>query len=173
MSDEICCINMSGKYDEEKIQYVQYESLSIIKLLIMSLFTLGIYQFVWFYKQWQANKIIYSRYIHSLWRALFAFFTCIELFPLINKRLTNEKKTFNSSFMIIIFWLSIIIPRVDNDFWYVNILSILPILIIQRKINIYNKNNNIILKNSWNWMNTLYIVGLFLLFIIFCINLLK
>ena len=60
MSDEICCINMSGKYDEEKIQYVQYESLSIIKLLIMSLFTLGIYQFVWFYKQWQANKIIYS-----------------------------------------------------------------------------------------------------------------
>ena len=96
MSNEICCINMHGKHDEDKIQYVQYESMSLFKLLFMSFFTFGIYQLIWFYKQWQANKIIYSRYIHPLWRSLFAFFACIELFTLINKRISTNKKSFNS-----------------------------------------------------------------------------
>ena len=171
MSNEICCINMHGKHDEEKIQYVQYESLSMLKLLIMSTFTLGIYQLVWFYKQWQANKIIYSRYIHPLWRALFAFFTCIELFPLINKRLSADKKSFNSSFFILLFMLSIIIPQIKDDLWYLNIVSIIPLLIIQRKINIFNKNNNILLKNEWNWINTTYILVLIALFLLYVFNL--
>ena len=170
MSNEICCINMHGKHDEEKIQYVQYESMTLVKLIIMTVFTFGFYPFMWFYKQWSANKVIYSRYIHPLWRALFCVFTCIELFPLINKRLTTEKKAFNSSLMVIIFMLSIIISQIKDDLGFINILSILPILIIQRKINIFNKNNNIHVKNDWNWINILYLVCLFLLFVLYFVK---
>ena len=170
MSNEICCINMHGKHDEEKIQYVQYESLSLFKLLIMSIFTLGTYQLFWFYKQWQANKIIYSRYIHPLWRALFAFFTCVELFPLINKRLSTDKKSFNSSFFVLLFMLSIIIPQIKDELWYLNFLSIIPLLIIQRKINVFNKNNYILLKNNWNWINTIYILVLISIFLLYVFN---
>ena len=165
MSNEICCINMHGKHDEEKIQYVQYESLSLIKIIFMTIFTFGFYPFMWFYKQWTANKIIYSRYIHPLWRALFCFFTCIELFPLINKRLSTNKKQYNSSLLIAIFMFSIITSQIKDNLWYINLLSLLPILIIQRKINIFNKINNIQLKNNWNWINSLYIISLILLFI--------
>jgi hypothetical protein len=53
---------------------------SIAKLLVLSVCSLGIYELYWFYKNWQLVRARERSDISPLWRAGFGFFYCYALF---------------------------------------------------------------------------------------------
>jgi hypothetical protein len=53
---------------------------SIPKLLVLSVCSLGIYELYWFYKNWQLVRARERSDISPLWRAGFGFFYCYALF---------------------------------------------------------------------------------------------
>ena len=62
-----------------------YFPVSVNKLVVMSIFTGGIYQIYWFYKNWQLIKDRERSSIIPFLRAFFSIFFCYDLF----KRITN------------------------------------------------------------------------------------
>jgi hypothetical protein len=53
---------------------------SLLKLTVMSIVTLGIYQLYWFYKNWNLIKQRENLDIAPFWRAFFAYFFCYHCF---------------------------------------------------------------------------------------------
>jgi hypothetical protein len=56
------------------------------KLLVMSLLTLSLYQFYWFYRNWQIEKQREHPQIMPVWRSLLVYFFCYPLFKRIAAR---------------------------------------------------------------------------------------
>lgn len=57
-----------------------YFAVSPLKLVVMSICTIGIYEFYWFYKNWDLVKERENLDIMPFWRAFFAFFFCYSFF---------------------------------------------------------------------------------------------
>jgi hypothetical protein len=53
---------------------------SIPKLVVLSVCSLGIYELYWFYKNWQIVRARERSDISPLWRAVFGFFFCYAMF---------------------------------------------------------------------------------------------
>jgi hypothetical protein len=53
---------------------------SIPKLVVLSVCSLGIYELYWFYKNWQIVRVRERSDISPLWRAAFGFFFCYAMF---------------------------------------------------------------------------------------------
>lgn len=56
------------------------------KLLVMSLLTLSLYEFYWFYRHWQIEKQREHPQIMPVWRSLLVYFFCYPLFKRIAER---------------------------------------------------------------------------------------
>jgi hypothetical protein len=57
-----------------------YFAVSLLKLSVMSVCTLGIYELYWFYKNWQLIKQREGTDMMPFWRAVFAYFFCYGCF---------------------------------------------------------------------------------------------
>lgn len=57
-----------------------YFSVSPLKLVVMSICTLGIYDLYWYYKNWRLIKEREQLDIMPFWRAFFAYFFCYSCF---------------------------------------------------------------------------------------------
>ena len=55
-------------------------STSVLKLVFLSLFSFGIYELYWFYRQWKYVKEREGIDIQPFWRAFFGFFFCHAFF---------------------------------------------------------------------------------------------
>jgi hypothetical protein len=55
-------------------------AVSLLKLSVMSLCTLGLYELFWFYKNWTIIKRREGTAIQPFWRAFFTFFFCYACF---------------------------------------------------------------------------------------------
>jgi len=64
---------------------VYFFTASILKLIVMTVFTLGIYELYWFYKNWILIKHRTGKRLSPLWRATFAPFWGYALFKDIKK----------------------------------------------------------------------------------------
>jgi hypothetical protein len=53
---------------------------SLMKLTVMSIVTLGLYELYWFYKNWTLIKERGKLEIAPFWRAFFAYFFCYQCF---------------------------------------------------------------------------------------------
>jgi hypothetical protein len=53
---------------------------SITKLIVLSTFTLGIYEFYWFYKNWRLIRQREKSDISPFWRTFFGYFYCHAMF---------------------------------------------------------------------------------------------
>ncbi|MBI2444501.1 MAG: zinc-ribbon domain-containing protein [Candidatus Magasanikbacteria bacterium] len=65
---------------EINAEHVEYFSISLLRLAVLSVLTLGIYDVYWFYKNWDAIKKQEGKKISPLARAIFAVFYCHDLF---------------------------------------------------------------------------------------------
>ncbi|HEX6398025.1 MAG TPA: hypothetical protein VFZ95_11420, partial [Steroidobacteraceae bacterium] len=61
-----------------------------VKVLVMSLVTLGFYQLYWFYRHWSLVGARDRSDIMPFWRAFFGVFFCYPLF----KRMNEDGKTY-------------------------------------------------------------------------------
>ncbi len=57
-----------------------YFPVSLLKLVIMSVVTAGIYEIYWMYKNWALVREREKLDIRPFWRAFFGFFFCYSLF---------------------------------------------------------------------------------------------
>lgn len=176
--------------EEKEIIEVEYFNISPGKLVFLSVITFGIYEFYWFYKNWEAVKKFEKKKISPLGRTIFAVFYCYELFK---KVLTNAiAKGYNkkySSGLLATFYIIILllsnglakIPEAEissipseiilfNLVWFgLSILTVIPLFIVQKAINYNNKKikGKIMDKKYTGGEIVLIIIGVILTLLIF------
>lgn len=130
-------------------------SVSPLRLLLLTILSMGFYRIFWFYKNWAAVQKIQKLDISPLSRALFSIFYCHELFSkiinLARERGYTKRRSpllFSSAF-IVLSLASIALGRYESTdikveiYWLVLSNSvIIPLLFIQDAINFYNTTIN-------------------------------
>ncbi|MEI7475593.1 MAG: DUF4339 domain-containing protein [bacterium] len=118
--------------------------ISAAKLIIMSIFTMGLYQPYWFYKNWQVIKKYEKSDISPYWRTSFYLFFCYDFF----KRVKNYSgqvgvnADYNPEVMTILFAMMTIVGSLSTNLILIYFLSFLPLLPVLESINKLNKKYN-------------------------------
>lgn len=132
------------------------------KLVIMSLCTLNLYLFYWFYKNWEFLKDERGYIIRPFWRAFFSIFFCYSLFETVREHAGQLKVSSNYSpgwqaigFMILIF--------TELFDWPLNVASFLAVLFllpVQETINDLNAKvfTTVRINDQFRWWNIITII---------------
>jgi hypothetical protein len=142
------------------------------KLVVMSTFTLGIYQIYWFYKQWVLIRQRSEPLIIPWARALFGFFWCYSCFEFIR----NEERTLDiepslPAGPLAIGWIAASLgSQLPQPYFLIGFLAPLLLVPVQRHINHINamvapnhhENSRF---SGWNWL-AVVVGGIFLALII-------
>ncbi|HEY8102419.1 MAG TPA: hypothetical protein VIF82_16895 [Burkholderiaceae bacterium] len=131
---------------------------SVVKLLIMSLCTLGMYEYYWFYKNWKAYRSHSIEDISPFWRAMFPLFFCYSLFDRVRKYNPDSSAANLLAGPLATAWIiSSLLWKLPNAYWLVTFMSILALLPVQASINVVNQiaapahepNSRF---TVWNWI---------------------
>jgi len=135
-----------------------YFPISIVKLLVMSFGTLGIYQFYWFYKNWQAHKARTQEDISPFWRTFFGIIYCYPLF----RRIRDYGETLQVPVAGLAGWafawiLPSLLWRLPDPYWTAAFLAYFALIPAQRAVNRINervapghdRNGRL---RAWNWL---------------------
>lgn len=115
-------------------------AVSLSKLTVMSLFTLGLYEVYWCYKQWQAERQREHADLSPFWRAFFAPLWGFSLFPRIQGRAAKHGVTtsWSPTALALCFLLLNAAWRLPDPYWLVSIFSFVPLLFVQQSVNALN-----------------------------------
>ena len=105
------------------------------KLITMSIFTLGLYELYWFYKNFSCMKT----QGHNIWpipRAIFAGIMSYSLFNAIKMQVTDAK--FSAGWLAVAYFFILGAMRLPDPWWLVSFLSFLPMLPIRDAIDRIN-----------------------------------
>lgn len=129
-----------------------YFPVSAIKLILMSIFTFGIYEFYWFYKNWQRVKSQTGESLSPFWRAIFSIFFCYPLFKRIKEKSTSEgiSSRYNTSLVAISYIVLLLLTGSNIEIYgnkllpifglyYFSFLTFLPLVFVQLEVNDLNK----------------------------------
>jgi len=117
-----------------------YFSVSKTKLIIMSIFTLGIYELYWFYKNWNHVKIRTRQKIRPFWRTILSVFYCYSLFKQVQESVDSHggRQDINAGWLAVVYILLSITYKLPDPFWVVSLLAFLPLIPVQGAINSIN-----------------------------------
>lgn len=133
---------------------IEYYSVSISKLVTLSVLTFGLYQIFWFYKNWDAVKDGEKKKMSPLGRSIFAIFYCQDLF----KKVLQSAKKYNYphsfspgslSLWYICLTIAInVVARFEDGayafLWLpLSVLNVIPLIPVQKAINFNNEQNAI------------------------------
>jgi hypothetical protein len=134
-----------------------YFPVSQTKLILMSIFTLGLYEIYWFYKNWNHVKIRTRQKIRPFWRAIFSVFYCYSLFKSIQESADSHRgqQKINPGWLAVGYILLSITYKLPDPFWVVSLLAFLPLIPAQGAVNNINakvapaadRNSNFSVKN--------------------------
>ena len=115
-------------------------SVSLSKLVVMSLATFGIYELYWCYKQWEAIRRRESEKLSPFWRAFFAPLWGFSLFPRIQRLTANYgvPASWSGAGLALGFFILGAMWRLPDPYWLVSLFSFLPLLVVQRSVNALN-----------------------------------
>ena len=146
-------------------------AVSILKLAVMSLATLGLYQFYWHYQQWKAIKERDREDLSPGWRAFFSRLWAFSLFPRIEEQARWNKidLQWGGGLLAVAYLLIEVTWRLPSPFDLVGLLSFTPLILVQMTINRLNaalapeapKNDEF---SGWNIVAL--VIGAILLFLI-------
>lgn len=106
------------------------------KLLVMSLLTFSLYEFYWFYKNWQIEKQRERPEIMPFWRASFAFFFCYGLFRRVDERAaTHRLKSIAAGWLAAGWIMAILVGQFPQPYLFANLLTVFFLLPVQRAAN--------------------------------------
>ncbi len=117
-----------------------YFSVSQTKLILMSIFTLGLYEIYWFYKNWNHIKIRTRQKIRPFWRAIFSVFFCYSLFKTVQESVDSHggRQAINPGWLALGYIVLSITYKLPDPFWVVSLLAFLPLLPVQGAIDRIN-----------------------------------
>jgi hypothetical protein len=133
-------------------------AVSLLKLTIMSICTIGIYEIYWFYKNWQLVREREQSKILPVWRAIFGVIFCYACFA----RIKNQGKSIGlaqslPAGALAIAWIVVTITwRLPDPYWLISYLSVAFLLPVQAYVNAMNKiaapgHDPNARFTGWNW----------------------
>jgi glutaredoxin len=117
-----------------------YFPVSKLKLILMSLFTFGLYEVYWFYKNWKLIKTRTGQNLSPFWRAFFSIIFCYPLFKHIQASADSQgcKSNINPGWLLIGYIALNVTWRLPDPFFIISLLTFLPLLSVQGVINDLN-----------------------------------
>lgn len=150
---------INGEFNPENTQNLCFPTISLCKLFILSIITLGFYDIIWIYNLWKTikNNFGYNN-INTILRTLFTVFTIFTLFITIAKHIN---KYLHKSFKPVLFAILYILLRYAGNlpipYCLITFTSVLLIINIQYMINTTNENYfPNAYTNEWNYANTIW-----------------
>ncbi len=133
---------------------LQYYGVSTKRLVFMSLLTLGLYHFYWFYQNWKIVRNTERTYIMPFWRSVFLIFFCYPLFKRITDQADRHGYKSHSPVILALLYISILLFSGEVDYSVgvvlldvlieiiLFLISILPLALIQQAVNFNNSKIN-------------------------------
>lgn len=158
-----------------KITEPKYFSISLPKLALLSIFTLGVYDIYWFYHNWKAVKAVEGSKIRPFWRAFFRIFFVFQLFSKIvasAERHGYKKRWYTDRLAgayFAMFLLGGALGRAPEN-WAVNVafltivlIGVVPLLLVQKVADFSNSKASSVDTNKTSaWQIPIIIVGVLL-----------
>jgi len=125
---------------------VQFSPVRLDKFVLMSILTLGLYEFVWFFRNWRYVKQAENSDIWPWARALFA--------PLWYYALLKRLDYSNAAILVVGYWLLVSLWRLPDPYWLVSTLSFLPLVPAVQRINeLAGDVDATVASSRWRWRN--------------------
>ena len=113
---------------------------SRLKLAVMSICTFGLYEFYWFYKNWQLVNQREGGSLAPFWRAFFAPFFAYPLFRRIAESAAAQQSASISAGLLAITWFIIfILWRLPDPYWLLSTFTFVPLLSVQSAVSQLNQ----------------------------------
>jgi glutaredoxin len=117
-----------------------YFPVSKLKLILMSLCTLGLYEIYWFYKNWKLIKTRTGQNLSPFWRAIFSIIFCYPLFKHIQDSADSQgcKSNINPGWLLVAYIALNVTWRLPDPLFIISLLTFLPLIPVQGVINDLN-----------------------------------
>jgi hypothetical protein len=136
---------------EKEIVDIEYFSIPLKRLALLSVLTFGIYEIFWFYKNWEAIKKAEQQKISPLGRAIFTVFYCYDFFKKVlqSAKKNNYSDSYSPGLLALVYIVLLLVgnglSKIENTTFVFNILwlliatlSFIPLLSVQKAINFNN-----------------------------------
>ena len=128
--------------DEERAAYIAapYYSVGIVKLMVLSLCTFGLYVIWWCYQQWTREQIRLREDLSPLWRAFFTLIWVFSLLERVSKEASRHRvaATWSPNSLAVSVIVLTLLSRLPDPYWLLGLLGFLPFIPVQRTINVLN-----------------------------------
>jgi len=115
-------------------------AVSPLKLVVMSVFTFGLYELYWFYKNWQAIQLREKENISPFWRAFFGYFYCYALFSEIREWQQEVGGGKLPAGWLAAGWIiANLMWRLPDPLWLISAASVLFLVPVQKAVNAINR----------------------------------
>lgn len=146
---------------------------SILKLVLMSVCSFGLYELYWFYQQWRYVKEREEQGIHPFWRAFFTYFFCYRLFKKVRDYDQPALALSNlPAGLLATGWIVVTLMwRLPDPFWLVSYVAVVFLIPVQLRVNHINRvvapDHDPNTRFNWaNWLTLLLGGTLFILSLI-------
>ena len=151
---------VEGNIEDFNTNELYFDTLSIKKLVILSILTFGFYDVIWFYNTWKALAERFDYKISPLWRAMFCNISAFWLFPILEEYI--EKFGINAFVGILFatcYFLLIFLGNLPDPWYLLALTNVIFIAIAQDKINKVNAQHfPNARENRWSVTNTIWAV---------------
>ena len=113
-----------------------FHCVSTMKLTLLSLATIGLYQIFWFYKNWALVKARSGRNIRPFWRAVFSPFFCHSFASEVNSVAdsAHAEQKLNPEIIAVIYAGLILAQGLPDPYWLIGWFSFVPLIPIAWQI---------------------------------------
>ena len=138
----------------------------IWKFILLSVITFGIYELIWFYRNWkflkEKNKMNISPFLRAVFAPLFAASIAKHILELLKEK--NYQPQYSSTTIGISYFVISALWRLPDPYWLISFFTFLPMIPIVKAMNIYwqKENPDLPLKNFLWWQIILVIFGVIL-----------
>ncbi|MEO5510556.1 MAG: hypothetical protein ABIS27_07985 [Longimicrobiales bacterium] len=106
----------------------------MLKFVLMSLFTMGLYGVYWFYWNWRRQREMENPAIKAGWRAFFSPFTAWLLFRDVHAD-ARAKATWSPRLLAVLYFIMSMAFLIPGPQWVLTILSFITLMPVQHSIN--------------------------------------
>lgn len=128
------------------------------KLLVLSICSLGMYQYYWFYRNWKIIRERTGEDLSPFWRAFFAIFFIHSLFKRVKSHSAVPLTSGLAAGELATVWVVLtLLYRLPDPYWLVAFLAIWALLPVQAEINAINASESPghdpnTRFSGWNWL---------------------